>query len=79
MIEARVRDVIASVFALGRDDLPARLGPDSVPGWTSLRQVQLALALEREFGIEIDPNVIPDLVSERAIVDFVTEVTEVAA
>jgi acyl carrier protein len=74
MIEARVRDVIASVFALAQDDLPARLGPDSVSGWTSLRQVQLALALEREFDIEIDPNAIPDLVSERAIVDFVTEV-----
>ncbi len=77
MIEARVRDVIASVFALDHADLPARLGPDSVPGWTSLRQVQLALALEREFGIEIDPNAIPDLVSEQAIVDFVT--TEAAA
>jgi acyl carrier protein len=74
MIEARVRDVIASVFALSDDDLPARLGPDSVPGWTSLRQVQLALALEREFDIEVDPNAIPDLVSERAIVEFVTEV-----
>ena len=74
MIEARVRDVIASVFALGENDRPARLGPDSVPGWTSLRQVQLALALEQEFGIEVDPNAIPDLVSERAIVEFVTEV-----
>jgi acyl carrier protein len=75
MIETRVRDVIASVFSLTPDELPARLGPDSVPGWSSLRQVQLMLALEQEFGVEIDPNVIPDLVSEQAIVSFVVEVT----
>jgi acyl carrier protein len=75
MIETRVRDVIASVFSLTPDELPPRLGPDSVPGWSSLRQVQLMLALEREFGVEIDPNVIPDLVSEQAIVSFVVEVT----
>lgn len=74
MIETRVRDVIASVFELAPGDLPARLEPDTVPGWSSLRQVQLMLALEREFGVEVDPNVIPDLVSEAAIVSFVKEV-----
>lgn len=75
MIETRVRDVIASVFSLAPDELPARLEPDTVPGWSSLRQVQLMLALEQEFGVEVDPNVIPDLVSESAIVSFVKEVT----
>jgi acyl carrier protein len=45
-----------------------------VPGWSSLRQVQLMLALEKEFGVEVDPNVIPDLVSEQAIVSYVREV-----
>jgi acyl carrier protein len=74
MIEGRVREVIASVFSLTPDDLPARLEPDTVPGWSSLRQVQLMLALEREFGVEVDPNVIPDLVTEQAIVSYVREV-----
>jgi acyl carrier protein len=74
MIEGRVREVIASVFALAPGDLPARLEPDTVPGWSSLRQVQLMLALEQEFGVEVDPNVIPDLVTEQAIVSYVREV-----
>lgn len=74
MIEARVRDVIASVFSLAPDELPARLELASLPGWSSLRQVQLMLALEKEFGVEVDPNVIPDLVSEQAIVSYVNEV-----
>jgi acyl carrier protein len=74
MIEARVREVIASVFSLAPGELPARLEPDTVPGWSSLRQVQLMLALEKEFGVEVDPTVIPDLVTEQAIVSYVLEV-----
>jgi acyl carrier protein len=74
MIEGRVREVIASVFALEPDDLPSRLEPETVPGWSSLRQVQLMLALEKEFGVEVDPNIIPDLVTEQAIVSYVREV-----
>lgn len=74
MIEGRVRDVIASVFSLSPESLPARLEPDTVPGWSSLRQVQLVLALEEEFGIEVDPNVIPDLLTEQAIISYVRDV-----
>lgn len=75
MLEGRVRDVIASVFSVAPGDLPDRPAPDTLPGWSSLRQVQLALALEQEFGVEVDPNVIPDLVSESAIVAYVREVS----
>ena len=74
MIEGRVREVIASVFSLSPEELPARLEPDTVPGWSSLRQVQLMLALEREFGVEVDPSVLPDLVTEQAIVSYVRDV-----
>lgn len=74
MIEGRVREVIASVFSLSPEELPARLEPDTVPGWSSLRQVQLMLALEREFGVEVDPSAIPDLVTEQAIISYVRDV-----
>jgi len=74
MIEGRVREVIASVFSLSPDELPARLEPDTVPGWSSLRQVQLMLALEKEFGVEVDPTAIPELVTEQAIISYVVDV-----
>lgn len=74
MIEGRVREVIASVFSLSPDELPARLEPDTVPGWSSLRQVQLMLALEKEFGVEVDPTAIPELVTEAAIISYVRDV-----
>jgi len=74
MIEGRVRQVIASVFSLSPDELPARMEPDTVPGWSSLRQVQLMLALQKEFGVAVDPSMIPELVTEQAIISYVREV-----
>jgi acyl carrier protein len=73
MIEGRVRRVIASVFSLSVGELPGRVGTDTVPGWDSLRQVQLMLALRQEFAVEIDPGVIPELVTEQAIVEYVRD------
>jgi acyl carrier protein len=72
MIQQRVRDVFASVFEHSPADLPERLDPQTVEGWTSLRHLRLVIALENEFGVEIDPDVVPALVSDTAVVDFLT-------
>ncbi|MEU4770786.1 acyl carrier protein [Micromonospora sp. NPDC023644] len=73
MLETRVREVVASVFGVAPGELPEQLDPDTVPGWTSLRQIQLMMALENAFGIEIDPNLLPALASGPAIVRFLEE------
>lgn len=73
MLETRVREVVASVFGVAPDELPGQLDPDTLPGWTSLRQIQLMMALENAFGIEIDPNLLPSLASGPAIVRFLEE------
>ncbi|MEU9507280.1 acyl carrier protein [Micromonospora sp. NPDC048170] len=73
MLETRVREVVASVFGVAPDELPAHLAPETLEGWTSLRQIQLMMALENAFGIEIDPNLLPALASGPAIVRFLEE------
>lgn len=71
MVEQRVRDVIASVFDVAPAELPECLNPDTLSGWDSLRHVRLMIELEKAFGIEIDPNLMPELASGAAIVTFV--------
>ncbi|WP_433385505.1 acyl carrier protein [Micromonospora sp. KLBMP9576] len=78
MLQTRVREVVASVFGVAPDELPERLDPDTVAGWTSLRQIQLMMALEKAFGIEIDPNLLPALASGPAIVRFLEQTPGVA-
>lgn len=77
MVEQRVRAVIAAVFEIAPEELPAQANPETVAGWSSLRQVRIMLALEREFGVEIDPNLVPALTSDEAMTAFVADlVTE---
>lgn len=71
MVEQRVRDLFASVFDVAPAELPQCLNPDTLSGWDSLRHVRIMIELERTFGIEIDPNLMPELASGVAIVSFV--------
>ena len=41
---------------------------ESLGDWTSLRHLQLVLAMEEQFELEIDPEIVPDL---RSVRDFV--------
>lgn len=79
MIQQRVREVFASVFECQVADLPERLDPKTVDGWSSLRHLRFIIALENEFGVEIDPDVVPALVSDTAVVDFLTRQLDPAA
>ena len=51
--EAALKRVMATVLKAP----PSAIGPDAsqdtIPGWDSLRQLNLVLALEQEFGVEI--------------------------
>jgi len=72
MVHERVRRVIATVFDRDPAQLPEQLDPQTVEGWNSLRHLRILLALQEEFGIEIDPDAAPLLVSEAAMTEFVT-------
>ncbi|MDG4794540.1 acyl carrier protein [Micromonospora sp. WMMD1082] len=73
MIRQRVRDVVAQVFDRSPDSLPPVAGPDTVEGWTSLRHLRVILGLEEEFGIEIEPDAVPGLVTDEAMAGYLTE------
>jgi acyl carrier protein len=71
MVHERVREIITSVLEIASDELPERIEPATVEGWNSLRHLRIMIAVETEFGIEIDPDMVPDLVSDEAIAEFV--------
>lgn len=68
MVAQRVREVIASVFNVTADQLPPEITPDTVAGWSSFRHIRVIIALEQEFGLEIDPDLVPALVTDASIV-----------
>jgi acyl carrier protein len=70
MLAHRVREVIASVFHTTEDKLPPEISPDTVAGWNSFRHIRVIIALEQEFGLEIDPDLLPVLTNGDAILDY---------
>jgi acyl carrier protein len=48
-----LKNVMASVLEVEADSLNVDSSMDNVPGWDSLRQMNLILALEESFGVSI--------------------------
>lgn len=72
MIE-RVKKVLSDVLGVSED----KIGPDTtyedVGAWDSLRQMDIILSLEDEFGVEFDPVAALNLSSVQAIMEALAE------
>lgn len=69
-LEARLRRCFASVFPSVGADKVQNLSVDSTGVWDSLASVTLAAVIEEECGIAIDPDVLPDLTSYTAFLEY---------
>ena len=69
----RLRGVFAEVFGLPPDEIPDDPSAENIPSWDSLRQLELMLALELEFGVRVPTEAMLELQSLAAIEDFLAE------
>jgi citrate synthase len=67
----RIEELVASVFGIPAERVTDDLAYDSIPEWDSLNHVKLMLALESNFGKEIDEDLMVELTTIRAIREFV--------
>jgi acyl carrier protein len=69
-VEERIRTMIVKIFDVKPDDVRretkfAELGADS------LHQVELAMAVEESFGLEISETAVRQFVSVQTVIDYV--------
>ena len=67
----RVKRVVGAVLRLDPDAIPDDATSEQVPGWDSLRHLEVMLALETEFGVRIPAETMLELTSLPAIERFV--------
>ena len=60
-MESKVRDIMADVLNVPADQISSATTVDSVSTWDSLAQINLATALEEEFGISFSIQEIESL------------------
>ncbi|HEY8004945.1 MAG TPA: acyl carrier protein [Phenylobacterium sp.] len=51
--EARLRQVMATVLGVPAASIGPDSSQDTIPGWDSLKHMNLVLALEQAFGVEV--------------------------
>jgi acyl carrier protein len=62
-----LRRVLADVFELSPAEIPDDASTETLANWDSLRQLELMLALELDFGVRLDTETMLELTSAEAI------------
>ncbi len=58
-----LRNILADTLEISSDEVTPELNASSVEAWDSFRHLQLILTLEEEYGVQFDPQAIPELVT----------------
>ncbi len=71
---ADVQQIMADVFGVELQEISMESTPDTIESWDSLRLLNLVLALEQEFKVEISPDQLPHLLSVSKIMQALNAV-----
>ncbi len=61
--EAKLKEVMARVFNVPAGMITADASPDTVENWDSLRHMNLVLALEQEFDVELTDDQVVEILT----------------
>jgi acyl carrier protein len=56
-----LREILADVFEVSPNEITPELGVGAIESWDSFRHLQAVLAIEGEYGVQFDPQRIPEL------------------
>jgi len=62
-VPSSLRDILADVLEIAPEQVTPDLTIDTVENWDSFRHLQAILALEGEYGVQFDPQRVPELTS----------------
>lgn len=65
--EQKLKEVLARIFNVSIDTITADASPDTIESWDSLRHMNLVLALEEEFGVELTDDQVVEILSYKLI------------
>jgi acyl carrier protein len=65
----RVLTLMSNVFAVPLESLNEDSSFDTIEQWDSLQHMNLIFALEEEFGLTMDDEVVADLTSVKSILE----------
>jgi acyl carrier protein len=62
-VPSSLRELLADIFEVAPEQITPTLSMGTAENWDSFRHLQAILALEGEYGVQFDPQRIPELTS----------------
>jgi acyl carrier protein len=75
-MEDRVKKIMAEILGVDQENINNETTPDTVKEWDSLKHMQLILALEEEFLVEIPDEYIEKMLSVENIFSVLRSLVE---
>lgn len=69
---AEVRAVASDILGVPPDQITAESSPETIENWDSMQHLNLVLAIEEKFGVQLEPEDIEQMKSIGAVVALVT-------
>lgn len=72
-MEEKVKQIMANIFAVDTSAINENAAPGKIKTWDSLRHMKMVVALEEEFGIELEPEDISQMLNYKLILNIIQE------
>ncbi len=67
----QVRNIASDIFGVPANDLTAESSPETIENWDSMQHLNLVLAVEEKFGVQLDPEDIEQMKNIGAVAKLV--------
>ncbi len=66
-----VRNIASDIFGIPADGITAESSPETIENWDSMQHLNLVLAIEEKFGVQLDPEDIEQMKNIGAVAALV--------
>lgn len=74
----QVRSVASDIFGIPVEKVTAESSPETIENWDSMQHLNLVLAIEEKFGIQLDPEDIEQMKNIGAVAKLVEKLQSAA-
>ncbi len=67
----QVRNIASDIFGIPVEKITAESSPETIENWDSMQHLNLVLAIEEKFGVQLDPDDIEQMKNIGAVATLV--------
>jgi acyl carrier protein len=74
----QVRSIASDIFGVSPDKITPESSPETIETWDSMQHLNLVLAVEEKFGVQLDPEDIEKMKNIGAVAELVEKLQSAA-